>query len=378
MTRTVKLGLIVATAAPLFVLAAGSVLAAGETLLGGKLRAGDTIAVPANETVEGDLYLFGGTLTVDGTVDGDLVAFGGTIDVNGEVTGDVIASGGTVSIDGTVGGDLRVAGGQLTAGSAVGEDMLAGGGQVTVSSRASIGGDLIVGGGTVAVDGSVSGSIVGSAGSYSRSGPVGGTEEMRAAPQREPAAETGNAIIDALRHFVVALLLGALALWLVPRAVRAGDAALRNRPLASLGGGVAALIGYVVLVIAIVIVMILLAIVSGLLGLGALVGIDVVAGLLAIGVTTFGFALAVAFVADIVVGLALARLVAPGEPAGRWQELGLLAAGLALVVIVTSVPIIGGLVKLAVVLFGLGALAVVAWRFWRLDRSTPGAVESAS
>jgi hypothetical protein len=38
------------------------------------------------------------------------------------------------------------------------------------------------------------------------------------------------------------------------------------------------------------------------------------------------------------------------------------------VVIVTSIPIIGGWLKLAVVLFGLGAFAVAWWRAWRPPR----------
>jgi hypothetical protein len=82
---------------------------------------------------------------------------------------------------------------------------------------------------------------------------------------------------------------------------------------------------------------------------------------------SFLFWIALAFLADVVVGFALARLVAPADPAAanQWRELGLLAGGAAVVVLVTSLPVIGGLAKLAVVLFGLGALAVAAWRWWR-------------
>jgi hypothetical protein len=81
--------------------------------------------------------------------------------------------------------------------------------------------------------------------------------------------------------------------------------------------------------------------------------------------------LAVAYVADLVVGLTLARAVAPAGSGNRWRELALLAAGAAVVVVVTSLPIIGGLAKLAVVLFGLGALALAAWHAWRPPRPAP-------
>jgi hypothetical protein len=35
------------------------------------------------------------------------------------------------------------------------------------------------------------------------------------------------------------------------------------------------------------------------------------------------------------------------------------------VVIVTSLPIVGGIAKLVVALFGLGAIVLVAWTAWR-------------
>jgi hypothetical protein len=57
------------------------------------------------------------------------------------------------------------------------------------------------------------------------------------------------------------------------------------------------------------------------------------------------------------------------ERESRWQELGLLAAGVAGVVILTSIPILGGWVKLAVILFGLGAFAVAWWHAWRSRRA---------
>lgn len=370
MTRSVRRAATILATALLFLLAA-SVVFAQETSLGGKLRAGDVITVPTSETVEGDLYAFAGTVTMDGTVDGDLVAFGGTVQVNGSVSGDVLTSGGTVSIAGTVDGDVRTAGGQVTVSGSVGEDLLAAGGQGTLSSGASVGGDVIVAGGTVSIDGAVAGSIEGSAGTYSRSGSVGGTENVVVAPRGEEAAAAGYVVLDAIRHFIVLVVLGAMALWLVPRALRAADATLRQRPLLALGGGLATVIGYVVLVVVSVVVMVLLAIVFGLLRLGALVAIEIVSGVLAVGIITFAFVLAVAFVTDIVVGISLARLVAPGRIGHRWQEMGLLAAGAAAVVILTSLPIVGGWAKLAVVLFGLGALSGAAFRAWRSRRTQP-------
>jgi len=119
----------------------------GKDLLGGKLRTDRTLVLPAGEHVTGDLYLLGGTVTVDGTVDGDLVVLGGQVQLNGSVGGDLLAAGGTVVLDGSVAGDARVAAGQLTVGGKVGKDLAVAVGEATISSRGVVGGDLILGAG---------------------------------------------------------------------------------------------------------------------------------------------------------------------------------------------------------------------------------------
>jgi hypothetical protein len=83
---------------------------AQETELGGKLRSGDQVVVPAGETIEGDLYASGGLVRVEGRVEGDLLAAAGQ-QVAGQVTGDVMAAGGSIDVSGRVGGDVRAAGG---------------------------------------------------------------------------------------------------------------------------------------------------------------------------------------------------------------------------------------------------------------------------
>ena len=86
-----------------------------------KLRSGETVTIAAGETIATDLYVFAGTVRVEGTIDGDLVAVGGTIDIPGNVTGDVLVTGGNVSINGTVGGDVRAGAGTVSVGGKVTE-----------------------------------------------------------------------------------------------------------------------------------------------------------------------------------------------------------------------------------------------------------------
>lgn len=340
-----------------------------------KLRTGDSVTVAAGETVAHDLYAFAGTVRIDGTVDGDLVATGGSIDVSGNVTGDVLAAGGIVSIGGTVGGDVRIAGGTLSVDGDAAEDVLATGGQFTLASSGSVGEDLFASTGRLAIDGAVTRDVVAITGAYSKAGTVGGTEDVEirtdvTAPGAPAAARTAaDQVIDAIRHFLVVLLVGAILIWLAPRAYEAVKETLRARPLAAAGWGIAGLIGFIVLLILIVIGMILLAILFGLLGFGDLVGLDILGGTVAMLGATLGFVVVSAYVADAIVGAALAGVLMRAPAADRTRELGLLAAGAAAVVLVSSLPIVGPWVKFVVILLGLGAVVIFVLR----SRRSPGA-----
>ena len=191
-----------------------------------KLRSGESVIIAAGETVSNDLYAFAGTVRVDGTVEGDLVASGGLVDVTGTVTGDVLAAGGSVSITGTVGGDARIAGGTLSVGGAITEDLLAAGGQLTVTPSGTVGEDLFAGAGRLTIDGAVTGNVLAQTGAYSKAGTIGGTEDVTITAGDSQPGEPGAAptatqlVIDAVRHFLVVVLVGALLIWLAPRPTR--------------------------------------------------------------------------------------------------------------------------------------------------------------
>jgi cytoskeletal protein CcmA (bactofilin family) len=370
--------LLMATAACVALLAilTGVALAAGA--VSDKLRSGDSVIVAAGETVPNDLYAFAGTVRIDGTVDGDLVASGGLVEVTGTVTGDVLAAGGSVNITGTVNGDTRIAGGTLTVGGAITEDLLATGGQLTVTSSGTVGGDLIAGTGQLTIDGAVTGNVLAQTGAYTKAGTIGGTEDVTINARDDQSAQPGQPgaaptatqqVIDAIRHFLVVVLVGAALIWFAPRAYASMKATLQQRPLPSAGWGVVALLGFVVLLIVVLIVMILLAIAFGLLGFSDLVGIDILGGIVAILGASLAFTVVAGYVADALVGVALASLVLRGENTSRWRELAVLAAGAAVVVVASSLPIVGPWIKLVVILLGLGAFLL----WMRSRRTDPGA-----
>ncbi len=330
-----------------------------------KFRTGSQVTVDANETIPDDLYASAGQIDIAGQVQGDLVAAGGQINVGGGVDDDILAAGGRVVLTGDAGGDVRVAGGNVRLEGSVAEDVLVTGGMVIVAADAQIGGDLMFSGGQMRLDGRVDGDVIGSSGNYSRDGSIGGSEEVTSgSPEPEAGPPSiGDRVLGVVRRYLAILVVGALLLWLAPRLLQAPAARARTSPLPSLGVGFLGVIGYILGVLAIILVAVLLSIVFGLLGFGSLVATLGSGALLVIAVLTFAFALVIAFVGDAIVGLAAGGLLLrSGEGATRVRSLAAMAIGLAVVVILTAIPVIGGILELLVVLIAVGALLLVARR----------------
>jgi cytoskeletal protein CcmA (bactofilin family) len=336
-----------------------------ESRLGGKLRSGGEVVVPPDETVSGDLYASGGQVRIDGTVEGDLIAAGGQVQVSGEVGGDMLVGSGNVDISGQVGGDARLGAGQVTVSGSIGEDLVAGSGQATITGSGQVGEDFIFGTGQTSIDGEVVGNVLGSTGSYSRAGTVGGTEDVTIA--REKERTVGDRILDAVQRFIAILVIGALLLWLAPRFIEGAADTLRRRPWASLGVGLLGCVGFLVLCILIFLAMILLAIGLGLIRLDDLVGVTIFGGTTALTGVVFVFFLAIAFVAQAVVGLTIGRVMIGISPVRRWLALVL---GVLVVVVLSSIPVVGGWLGAIIALFGLGALILEYWP-WRRRAPAP-------
>jgi len=69
-----------------------------------EVHSGDTVLVPAGETINDDVYAFGNNVIIQGTVNGDVIAAGSTVTINGHVTGNVMAAGNTVTVSAPVDG----------------------------------------------------------------------------------------------------------------------------------------------------------------------------------------------------------------------------------------------------------------------------------
>jgi cytoskeletal protein CcmA (bactofilin family) len=332
-----------------------------------KFLSGSTVVIPAGETIPHDLYVAGNSIHIDGRIDGDLFVAGNTVDVTGPVSGDLFVAGGTVTVAAPVGRHLRAAGGTVTVSGPVTLDLMAAAGTLSLTSAARVGGDLIFYGATATMDGTVAGSVLGSAQTYQQTGNVGGSEQVSIRPRNapRPAPSAGSRVLNQLRRYAGMLIAGALLILLLPSFIRATTARLRQRPLPSLGIGALASVIYLAVMLGLLLAMAILAVLLGLLGLGSLVFTAIGGALLAMGALSYLIILVALLGAAVVVGLTLGRMILEHveQPWAQSPYVALLL-GVLIVVVLTAIPVLGGILDALVFLLGLGALSfqVFQWR----------------
>jgi hypothetical protein len=329
-----------------------------------KFMSGNTVTIPRDMTVSHDLYVTGGTIRIDGGVDGDLFVLGGTVDVSGPVSGDLFAAGGTVTLSGSVGRHLRAAGGNVTVSGDVKQDLLAAAGTLNVNAPAHIGGDFIFTGGQTTFDGTVDGSVLGSAQTYNNSGTVAGTQDVSLRQQaiRRAQPSAAQRLFDQVRRYLSILLAGVLLVLLLPRLTAAAETQAQRRPLPSLGIGLLVFVGFLAVALALFIGASVLAVILGVLGFGQLALTAIFGGLIGMGLLGYVFIVLVLFIAFALSGLVLGRQILQRvpEPWATGPYVALLL-GIFILVILTALPIVGGLLDALAVIFGAGALALALW-----------------
>jgi cytoskeletal protein CcmA (bactofilin family) len=339
-------------------------------------------------TIEGtraaNVYVAGGTVDVRGELQKDLVAAGGTVTVERLVRGDVIVAGGTVHLGGEVGDDVRAVGGLVTVASEVGGELVAAGGDVVLERTARVAGATRLAGGTVAVHGDLGGYLRVAGGEVTIGGQVDGdvgavgrsitvlpgarvtgnfTYASPGAARIDPAAQilgrvsrepvewaerarwAGRGVVRAIQVVVVLGLLatGVVFLLLFPGVTLAVSRAIATAPWSSLGIGALLLVGGPVLAVLLMV---------------TIVGIPL--GLLTIALylvsLVLGFLAGAIFLGDL-----LPRVARRETPSTGLRVLGLVLALVALG-LAGLIPVAGGLIHLAALLLGLGALGLYARR----------------
>ncbi len=376
-------------------------------------------------TVKGDVVVVGGTITINGVVEGDLIGAGQSIIINGLVQDDARVGGAAITLGakGQVGDDLVGAGWSLDTqpDSTVGGDLVFAGQQALLAGTVT--GDVDAAVGSLKLTGAVGGNVDAVVGGPSDRPPfspfmfmpnaptipsvpggltvegaeIGGTlkytspqqyqvpESVRSEytpPPVQPGEEAARAtrspvlvwLLGFVRGFVALLLAGLLLVWLAPRFTNGLVEALAAKPLPGLGWGFVILIGFFVLVPLVLAVLIALAALFGFLTLGSLTTLAILLGLLLLFALVVAFILIVSWLSRIVVSIWLGRLILHKfKPDWANHRIWPLLIGLIIIVLLSTIPFLGGLVGLLISLWGLGAV----WLWWRARKDTAAVVPAA-
>jgi cytoskeletal protein CcmA (bactofilin family) len=326
-------------------------------------RAGDRVVV--TDAVTGDALLAGGAVEMRGSAGGDVAAAGGEVEIAGDVGEDLYAAGGRVTVRGKVGGSARLAGGEveIEENASLEDGVTIGGGEVRV--RGHVGRYLQVAGGEVRIDGRVDGDVNVSSGRLSVGPDAVISGRLTHRGPREPRVDSGAQIAGGVQHvaerrdgrvasgvlsafsFVWWLgwtLIGVLLIALLPQATRAVTDHIRSRP------GAAALFGLAVLVLVPVAILITFITVIG-------IPLAILLLLLYVLVLPLGYLASVVALVD-----ALLPRVRKAAPPSTLMRVGAFVLIAIVVFLVTRIDFIGGLVGFALLIVGLGGLALVARR----------------
>jgi hypothetical protein len=328
-----------------------------------------------------DRAIAGGDISQMQPVRGDLLAAGGSVDVLAEVAGQALLAAGTLHVDAPVRQGLLAAGGRVSIAAPVMRNVRLAGGHVEISPTARISGNVSVAGGEIRVLGPLEGYLVAGAGRVLIDAPVAGDVDVRAGrvelgPHaviggrlryasrddlvRDPAAQVKGGIERAPwaapgveRHHTgvvgwiwllgLMLLAAALAATL-PRACGAVAVTLAERPAASWLAGFAALVCAPVLAVVLLVTI-----------LGAPVGLLVLLAYPTL--LLLGYASLAASGGRIVLG----RFRPERQGAQAWQVLAA-AVGMAVIGLAGRVPVVGGLVVLFALSWGVGSMLLAARR----------------
>jgi len=121
---------------------------------------GDSVLVvpePNASSISGNVYAAGSTILQRAPVEGDFIAAGRLITLSHGVRDDVILAGQTIIIHAPVGGDLRVAGQSIFINADVAGEVIAMGQEIVIGENVTVGGDLIARGSTITLEGNVQG-----------------------------------------------------------------------------------------------------------------------------------------------------------------------------------------------------------------------------
>ena len=385
-------------------------ISADETVNDDLYLGGTTVVVDG--TVNGNLIVAGQDVTINGKVTGSIFAAGRSVTINGEVgksvitagavvtfgpnaqvTDDVVSAGGGIETKAgsKINGSLLMAGGQGLIDSEIGKDLVASAGSLRIESTIGRDAKLAVGsadsdfnpqyygpempampsvpgGLTFGPDAKVAGSL-----EYTSDKAVAIDSSVSAdvnhilPPQDQQIATevaqqntTSNAVFDAIRRLIALLLMGGLLAWLAPRWITSPAEVLKFRPLPSFGLGIVGLAASVPVALTALGAVILAAVIFGLLSLGALSGLIVMAGLPTIALALVAFGAVFSYLCQAIVGYLLGQWVISRTRSELNSSLfAPVLVGLLILGLLFAIPVAGGILEFITAFTALGAIILL-------------------
>jgi len=341
-----------------------------------EFRKGDSVTVAKEETIKGDMYVTGTRVRINGTVDGDLIVFCQSLDVSGHVTGDVLTFSQSTRITGQVDGNVRGANNNLTITGSVGKNVMVFEETLTLDANGKIGGSLTSFVENVGAEGSIGRDALLFFAHATLAGRIGGGVRGKG----DTLIIGSTAVIDGPVHFeghkppevsasaklaspvefkqmekkssyreghyyvwqviwaAAFILFGLVLFALMPKFSQEAVKSAEHYGAAA-GLGVLVLFGVPI---------------------AACIACITVVGLF-IGISTLFLWYASLYFAQIIVGAVIGQWLM-GRTSELWPLIGRMAVGLVIVRLCTTIPHLGGWVKFAAILWGIGAISLALYR----------------
>ena len=393
------------------IISASNVIIDG-TVNGDAIIAGETVTI--NGTINGNLATNAGLVEINGHINGSVAGAGQRLTVNGAIDGSLYFAGVELILNPTaqIRRNILVAGFSIHTlpGSSVGTDFH--GTAYQAVFEGTIGRDVFIDGVAVEISGMIGGDAEFHVGNPHEPAPnmswleiwlsTGRISEMpdqlspglRVSPQAEiegqlkykSSAEQSEAIqaepggditftqistmehkrspaevwlLTRLRELLTLLALGALAMWLIPNAVRTSSQYVRSKPLPSFGWGTLGLIiGYTAILVTAVLIA-LLGILLAIVTLGGLAGAVFGVGFSGLIMVAATFTLLVIYGSKIVFAYLFGDWIVSRFSSERTGlRFVALVVGIAFYMVFRLIPIVSAIVGIIATLFGLGGIVI--------------------
>jgi len=147
-------------------------------------KAGDSVNLAKGEIIDGNLYLAGANINIEGKVTGDVICAGQTINITGTVLGDVICAGQTINIGGQIAGNLRVVASSINLTGQVNKNANLAAASINTSASSSIGWEMLFAASVAELKGGVAYDLAGWANAVTIAGKVGKDVKLKIDNQR--------------------------------------------------------------------------------------------------------------------------------------------------------------------------------------------------